>query len=185
LLGQAVVACQTPECIEQALDAAGAAFAIVPAIWVRESGDEELTLTLVPKSGRSLNATGAVGDDLSGRSADLVDELLAQGAAVPASTSASAPAHPHAWKAGPIVLIAGGAAAFVAVGVAAGIRNDTQQLNTGAAAAWSVVGATAIAGGIAWWVVGEKRRRQRAESTGALAPTIAFHPTGIDLRLRF
>jgi len=181
LLGQAVVACQTPECIEQALDAAGAAFAIVPAIWVRESGGEELTLTLVQKSGRSLNATGAVGDDLSGTSADLVDELLAQGAAVPAS----APAHPHAWKAGPIVLIAGGAAAFVAVGVAAGIRNDTQQLNTGAAAAWSVVGATAIAGGIVWWVVGEKRRRQRAESTGALAPTIAFHPTGIDLRLRF
>jgi hypothetical protein len=179
------VACQTPECIEQALDAAGAAFAIVPAIWVRESGGEELTLTLVQKSGRSLNATGAVGDDLSGTSADLVDELLAQGAAVPASASAPAPAHPHAWKAGPIVLIAGGAAAFVAVGVAAGIRNDTQQLNTGAAAAWSVVGATAIAGGIAWWVVGEKRRRQRAESTGALAPTIAFHPTGIDLRLRF
>jgi hypothetical protein len=181
LLGQAVVACQTPECIEQALDAAGAAFAIVPAIWVRESGGEELTLTLVQKSGRSLNATGAVGDDLSGRSADLVDELLAQGAAVPVP----APAHPHAWKAGPIVLIAGGAAAFVAVGVAAGIRNDTQQFKPGAVAAWSVVGATSIAGGIVWWVVGQKRRRQRAESTGALAPTIAFHPTGIDLRLRF
>ncbi|MBW2587516.1 MAG: hypothetical protein JRD92_11305 [Deltaproteobacteria bacterium] len=179
LLGQAVVACQTPECVEQALDAAGAAFAIVPAIWVRESGGEELTLTLVQKSGRSLNATGAVGDDLSGTSADLVDELLAQGAAV------SAPAHPHAWKAGPIILIAGGTAAFVAVGVAAGIRNDTQQLNTGAAAAWAMVGATAIAGGIAWWVVGQKRRRQGAGSAGAPVPTIAFHPTGIDLRLRF
>ena len=40
LLGQAVVACQTPECVEQALDAAGAAFAIVPAIWSRESGGD-------------------------------------------------------------------------------------------------------------------------------------------------
>jgi len=37
LLGQAIVACQTPECVEQALDAAGAAFAIVPAIWSREA----------------------------------------------------------------------------------------------------------------------------------------------------
>ena len=95
------------------------------------------------------------------------------------------PAHPHAWKAGPIILIAGGAAAFVAVGVAAGIRNDTQQLNAGAVAAWSAIGAAAIAGGIAWWVVGEKQRRRKAESTPAVAPAIAFRPTGIDLRLRF
>jgi hypothetical protein len=201
LLGQAVVACQTPECVELALDAAGAAFAIVPAIWSRENGGEELTLTLVQKSGRNLNANGVVGDDLSGTAADLVDELLkrqavavaaeasaaAASVGVPASTAAAASesAHPHAWKAGPIVLIAGGAAAIVSVGVAAGIRSDTQQLNTGAVAAWSAIGAAAIAGGIVWWVVGEKRRRQRAASTGALAPTIAFRPTGIDLRLRF
>ena len=39
------------------------------------------------------------------------------------------------------------------------------------------VGAAAIGGGIAWWVVGAKRRRP--------APTIALRPTGIDLRLRF
>ena len=45
--------------------------------------------------------------------------------------------------------------------------------------------AMAIAGGIAWWVVGEKRRRREAESTTALVPAIAFRPTGIDLRLRF
>ena len=95
------------------------------------------------------------------------------------------PAHPHAWKAGPVVLIAGGAAAVIAVGVAAGIKDDTQQLNSGAVAAWSAVGAAAIAGGIAWWVVGEKRRQRKTEPTSALAPTIAFHPTGIDLRLRF
>jgi hypothetical protein len=198
LLGQAVVACQTPECIEQALDAAGAAFAIVPAVWSRESGGEELTLTLVQKSGRSLNANGVLGKDLSGAAAGLVDELLARRAVAiaeaaaastvgpaPAVASPSEPAHPHAWKAGPIILIAGGAAAFVAVGVAAGIRNDTQQLNTGAVAAWSVVGAAAIAGGIAWWVVGEKRHRHGAESPAAPAPEIAFRPTGIDLRLRF
>ena len=195
LQGSAVVACQTPECAEQALEAADAAFAIVPAIWSRESGGEELTLTLVQRSGRSLNANGVVGDDLPGVAADLVDELLARRAATgpsrnveaapPSRSSASGPAHPHAWKAGPIILIAGGAAALVAVGVAAGIRNDTQQLNTGAVAAWSAIGAAAIAGGIAWWVVGEKRRRREAKSTTALVPAIAFRPTGIDLRLRF
>jgi len=195
LLGSAVVACQIPECVEQALEAADAAFAIVPAIWSRESGGEELTLTLVQKSGRSLNANGALGDDLPGVAADLVDELLARRAATgpsrnveaapPSRSAASGPAHPHAWKAGPIILIAGGAAAFVAVGVAAGIRNDTQQLNTGAVAAWSAIGAAAIAGGIAWWVIGEKRRRREAKSTTALVPAIAFRPTGIDLRLRF
>jgi hypothetical protein len=195
LLRQAVVACQTPECVEQALDAAGAAFAIVPAIWSRESGGEELTLTLLQKSGRNLNANGVVGEDLSGTAANLVDELLARRAAAVAPRKVDAlrrprgspiePAHPHAWKAGPIILIAGGTGALIAVGVAAGIRNDTQQLNTGAVAAWSAIGAAAIAGGIAWWVVGEKRRRPRAESTHPLAPAIAFSPTGIDLRLRF
>lgn len=195
LLGSAVVACQTPECVEQALEAADAAFAIVPAIWSRESGGEELTLTLVQKSGRSLNANGVVGDDLPGVAANLVDELLTRRAATgpprnveaapPSRGSASGPAHTHAWKAGPIILIAGGAAAFVAVGVAAGIRHDTQQLNTGAVAAWSTIGAAAIAGGIAWWVVGEKRRRRDAKSTTTLVPAIAFRPTGIDLRLRF
>jgi len=199
LLGKAVVACQTPECVEQTLDASGAAFAIVPAIWLRESGGEELTLTLVQRSGRSLNANGAVGDDLSGAAGDLVDKLLERQAAALAADAASAavavlapsaaapsePAHPHAWKAGPIILIAGGTAAIVSVGVAAGIRSDTQQLNTAAVATWSAIGAAAIAGGIAWWVIGEKRRRERAESTGARAPTIAFRPTGIDLRLSF
>jgi hypothetical protein len=199
LLGQAVVACQTPECVEQALEAAGAAFAIVPAIWSRESGGEELTLTLMQKSGRNLNANGLVGDNLSGTAADLVAKLLERQAAAlaadaaaasvvvpaPAAAAGSESAHPHAWKAGPIILITGGAAAVVAVGVAAGIRSDTQQLNTAAVATWSAIGAAAIAGGIAWWVIGEKRRRQKAEPTGTLAPTIAFRPTGIDLRLRF
>ena len=202
-LGQAAIACQTPECVEQTLDAAGAAFAIVPAIWSRKSGGEELTLTLVQKSGRSLNANGVVGDDLSATAADLVDELLTRQAAAVAVAaseaeapreaeapphprgSASGGGHPHAWKAGPIILIAGGAAAVVAVGAAAGIRNDTQQLNSGAVAAWSAIGAAAIAGGITWWVIGDKRRQQKAESASTVTPSIAFHPTGIDLRLRF
>lgn len=196
LLGRAVVACQSLECAEQALDAARAAFAVVPAIWSRASGGEELTLTLVQRSGRNLNANGLLDDDLPETASLLVDELLEQrrasvAAAVAAGTTPSeaaaavAPSHPHAWKAGPIILIVGGGAAIIAVGVAAGIKSDTQQLNAGAVAAWSAVGAVAMAGGIAWWVVGEKRRRREAKSAAALSPTIAFRPTGIDLRLRF
>jgi hypothetical protein len=180
LLGQAVVACQTPECVEQALDAAGAELAVVPAIWARDGG-EELTLTLVQRLTRNLNASASVGDDPSAAAAALVDELLAR-RAVPALASAPAPTsapeakHPHAWKAGPTLLITAGAAAFVAIGVGAATKSDTQQLDTTAVAAWSAVGAAAIAGGIAWWVVGSKRRR---------APAVSLRPTGIDLRLRF
>jgi hypothetical protein len=182
LLGQAVIACQTPECVEQVLDAARAAFGIVPAIWFQQSGGKELTLTLVQRSGRNLNASGAVGEDLAGAAGDLVEELLDRRRG---SVSAPAPAHPHAWKAGPIVLIVGGVGVFVGVGVAAGIKSDSQQLNTAAVAAWSAVGAAAVGGGVAWWVVGEKRRRRKAESTTTLAPAIGFRPSGIDLRLRF
>jgi hypothetical protein len=193
-LGQAVVACQTPECVEQALAAAGASFAVVPAIWSRASGGEELTLTLLQPSGRNLNATGAVGEDLPGMVGRLFDELLARRAAAAAAaravTDAAAEAvaetrRPRAWKAGPIVLITGGAAAFVAIGIAAGVKSDDQQLDAGAVAAWSAVGAAAIGGGVAWWVVGEKRRRRRAEPTGVHAPTLGFRGTRIDFRLRF
>ena len=189
-LGRAVVACRTPECVEDALDAAGVAFAIVPAIWTRESGGRELALTLVQTSSRNLNATGVLEVDLPSTATTLVDALLAQRAAVAREAagtrlSSSEPAHPHAWKAGPIILIAGGTAAFVAIGVAAGVKSDSQQLNTSAVAAWSAVGAAVIAGGIAWWVVGAKRRRSEPSPAAALAPTIALRPTGIDLRLRF
>ena len=199
LLGQAVVACRTPECVEQALAAAGAAFAIVPAIWSQQGGGEELTLTLVQRSGRNLNADGPVGGDLPGAVGNLLDELFARRATtglvaeplpnVDASgralSSGPESTHPHAWKAGPILLIAGGGAALVAVGVAAGVKSDSQQLNGGAVAAWSAIGAAAIAGGIAWWVVGQKRRRNRADPTGTVLPSLALRPTGIDLRLRF
>jgi hypothetical protein len=204
LLGQAVVACQTPECVEQALDAAGAAFAIVPAIWSRDNGSEELTLTLVQRSGRSLNASGAAEEDLAGNVNRLVEQLLAKQAAAGAASVAAPvaasprevdaarhrwalePKHPRAWKAGPIILIAGGATALIAVGVGAGVKSDSQQLNAAAVAAWSSIGAAAIAGGIAWWVVGEKKRpRHAGESAHARAPAINLRPTGIDVRLRF
>jgi len=201
LLGRALVACQTPECLEQALDAAGAVFAIVPAIWMRASGGREVTLTLVQRSGRSLNATGVVGDDLAGVTVGLVEGLLvrrdAAGTAAGTGTAAAtatatrnatrrpAMRRPHAWKAGPIILIAGGTAAIVAIGIAAGVKRDDQQLNTSAVAAWAAVGAAAIGGGIAWWVVGRNRRRKNGDSRGALAPELALQPTKIDLTLRF
>ena len=203
LVGRALVACQTPECIERALDAAGAAFAIVPAIWSRKTGGQEVTLTLVQRSGRSLNATGAVAGDLAGVTLGLVEGLLARrvavGSAAGAATEAGAGAvgatkptggradgrRPHAWKAGPIILIAGGTTAIVAIGVAAGVKRDDQQLNTSAVAAWAALGAAAIGGGVAWWAVGQKRRRRSARVAGALAVELAAHPTKIDLTLRF
>ena len=93
---------------------------------------------------------------------------------------------PHAWKAGPIILIVGGAAAIAAIGVGAGVKGDDQQLNASAVAAWASLGAAAIGGGVAWWLLGEKRRRKKpATSRGALAPELALHPTKIDLTLRF
>jgi hypothetical protein len=184
LLGQAIVACQSPECIEQSLDAAEAEFAIVPAAWSKEDGGAELTLTLVQRLGRNLNASGPVGDDLSAAAATLVDALLTQravstpvSAPEPASAPAPPPKHPHAWKAGPVILIAAGSAPFIAIGVAAATKSDDQQLDTSAVAIWSAVGAAAIGGGIAWWVVGAKRRKRAAEVT--------VRPAGIDLRLRF
>ena len=200
LLGSAVVACRTPECIEQNLDAAEAELAIVPALWARESGEEELTLTLLRRAGRNLNVSGSFGEDPAGAAGALVDVLLEKRAALaPPSAPAAdaglaaepdpgreaAPKHPHAWKAGPIVLIAGGTAAFVAIGVGAAVKQDDQQLDASAVAAWSAVGAAAIAGGTAWWVVGAKRRRPGAEGGARRAPVLAVHPTRIDLRLRF
>ena len=82
-------------------------------------------------------------------------------------------------------MIVGGAAAIAAIGVGAGVKGDDQQLNASAVAAWAAVGAAAIGGGIAWWVVGEKRRRKNGDSRGALAPELGLHPSKIDLRLRF
>ena len=190
LWGQAVVDCQTPECVEHALDAADAAFAVVPAVWSRQRGGAELTLTLVQRSGRNLNVSTALGTDASQAATALVDMLLMRQAASSvgpdrSDAAASEAAHPHAWKAGPIVLIAAGSAAFVAIGVAAGVQDDGQQLDGAAVGAWSAVGAAAVAGGIAWWVVGKKRRRPENSQHDARGATVGFQPARIDLRLRF
>lgn len=66
LLGQALVACQTPECSAQVLDAAGAGFAIVPAIWSRAKGGEELTLTLGKPGPSSSSSAGPPRSSRSG-----------------------------------------------------------------------------------------------------------------------
>jgi hypothetical protein len=197
-LGQALVACQTPECTAQVLDAAGAAFAIVPAVWSRMGGGEELTLSLVQRTERNLNASGTVGDDLDQTSGELLDALLLSRAtsasaaagtvtATPnwASGTEPEPRHPHAWKAGPIVLILGGAASLIAVGVAAAVKTEGQQLDGAAAGAWSAIGAAAIGGGIAWWVVGARRRKPVDPQNASREPAVALHGSGIDLRLRF
>lgn len=206
--GDELVECGALECIEQALRSAGAEFAVVPAMWVRAGERRELTLTLVGKSDRNLNTGTVINGDLQRTAADLLDELLVrrvevrgggedalatdevavEGAVTLPSTDAPRPEpkHPHAWKAGPVVLLAGGVGIFVGIGVAAGTKNEGQQLNKGAAAAWSVVGAAALAGGTAWWVVGDKRRRLQSKPTeAATATTIRVSPGGIDFRLRF
>jgi large exoprotein involved in heme utilization and adhesion len=197
-LGHALVACQTPECTAQVLDAAGAAFAIVPAVWSRMGGGEELTLSLVQRTERNLNDSGTLGDDLDRTSGELLDALLLSRAtsasaaagtvtATPnwASGTEPEPRHPHAWKAGPIVLILGGAASLIAVGVAAAMKTEGQQLNGAAAGAWSAIGAAAIGGGIAWWVVGARRRKPVDPQNASREPAVALHGSGIDLRLRF
>ncbi|MDH3485373.1 MAG: hypothetical protein OEM16_14200, partial [Myxococcales bacterium] len=194
-LGEALVACGTLDCIEQALEGVRAAFGIVPAMWLRAGHRHELTLTLVGKSGRNLNAGTVIDGDLSQTTAALVDELLARRSELESGAPSAIPepadepkqtsARPHAWKAGPILLWVGGAGAFVGIGVAAGVKDDTQQLNKGAVAAWSVIGAAALAGGTAWWVVGEKRRRRNDRSEATPHTAIRVSPRGFDLRLRF
>ncbi|MDH3625461.1 MAG: hypothetical protein OES69_13045 [Myxococcales bacterium] len=194
--GEALVACGTLACVEQTLEGGGAAFGIVPAMWVRAGDRREVTLTLVGKSGRNLNAGTVIDGDLSQTTAALVDELLARRSELESNTPSAVPraadepkqtsARPHAWRAGPILLWAGGAVAFVGIGAAAGMKDETQELNKGAVVAWSVVGAAALAGGTAWWVLGDKRRRRQAERTAATSNTaIRVSPRGFDLRLRF
>lgn len=201
---RAMIECQTPECIEAALAAAGASFAIVPAIWLREQGAPELTLTLLQPVGRNVNASTPVEGQVADAAAMLVDLLMSRRAAVPQHSDALAggprfdgltrnagpsgvdrvAAHPHAWKAGPIVMIAAGLGAFGAIGIAAGVRSDDQKLNPAAVGAWSAIGAVALASGAAWWVVGKRRRLDRATSQRD-DPAISLQPTRIDFRLRF
>lgn len=185
-IGRALIACQTPECIERALDAAHAEFAIVPALWERRGGEAEVTLTLLQREGRNINADAVLRSSTDVVAQALVGELLSTRAAVgtDAAIPQAEPERPNAWLAGPVVLLAGGTAAFIAIGVGAATKSESQQLNTTAVAAWSAVGAAVLGGGIAWWVIGA-RRRQADSATEARGPILALHPTGIDLRLRF
>lgn len=183
-IGRALIACQTPECIERALDAAEAEFAIVPALWERRGGEAEVTLTLLQREGRNINADAVLKSSPDVVAEALVAELLSVRAGTEVGAPQADPKRPNAWLAGPVVLLAGGTAAFIAIGVGAATKSDSQQLNTAAVAAWSAVGAAALAGGITWWVVGAKRR-QAQHTAATRTPTVALYPTGIDLRLRF
>jgi len=186
LFGRAIIACQTPECTEQALNAAGAELAIVPALWERNGGESELTLTLVQREGHNVNVEGVVADDLELLAQALVVELLAAKGTAPATTDAGSPKRmrPNAWMSGPVLLVTGGSAAFITIGAGAATKSDTQQLDTASVAAWSTVGAAALAGGIAWWVVAAKRRRHPPESLRG-TPVFTLGATRVDLRLRF
>ena len=178
VLGHALVACESRACVVQALGAAGARSSVVPALWARKGGGTELTLTLVRTEGRNLNVSGPVEGAAGPAAARLLDTLLGVGGATAPEVDPAGSAQrrqPNAWKAGPLLLLAGGTAAFVAIGVGAATKGE-QQLDTTAVAVWSAVGAAAIAGGVAWRVVGAKRRR---------AAEVGLGPAKIDLRLRF
>jgi hypothetical protein len=209
--GEALVACASVECVTDTLDLAGAPYGWVPAMWVRTGTRRELTLTLVQKSGRSLNAGTVINGDLSSITASLVDELLhrvddgehpsvetdappglvAKAISVPSShdpasnvvSDEPATGRAHAWMAGPIVLWAGGGAIFIAIGAAAAMRDDDQRLNEGAVVGWSILGVAALATGTAWWVVGSRRRSSKGRAGRQAA--IGVSPSGFDLRVRF
>ncbi|MGD8608439.1 MAG: hypothetical protein PVH21_14175, partial [Myxococcales bacterium] len=158
--GQRLVDCSTPECVEQALHGAGAGFAIVPAVWSRSERPDELTLTLFSRAGRSVNVSGPMEGDLAEAGAALIEALLDRRVALTSSSeapnalgsplsmtsnalddsSSSEPRRPHAWKAGPAILLSAGIGAFVAVGASAAVKRQDQQLNGAAVGAWSAIG---------------------------------------------
>jgi len=208
--GDALVRCSTPECNERVLRAAESAFALVPAVWTKTDGRHELTLTLVQKSGRNLNEGTVLGRGLSSTVTILLARLLAQhaeraalpevpwvltsGSASTVGRGARAGAHardarnderaPRGWVAGPVLFLAAGAATFVTLGVVVGMRDEQQAVDRGAVAAWSSVGAAALAGGTAWWIVGRRKRQAREASRDAL-PSLRVSPSGFDLRCWF
>ena len=209
MLGTALVACETPECMDQVLSAAGAEFGVVPAVWTRtRDGEKELTITLIERSGRTINLEGTV--DANNTTAmvasQLIEEALAQRGVEPlmgdpvaeAAAKNSEPKERQYWIAGPILLIAAGAGMGVAVGIAAAQDGCSERrgdqcvertdLNNTVAIALSAVGAAAVAGGVAWWIVGAKRRRRaRKEIEGAAARTtrVGVSPTGVHFRMQY
>lgn len=204
--GRSLVTCSSPECSRAVLEHAGARFAIVPAVWARAEGRRELTLTLVGKSGRNVNAGTVLDRDLATTTATLVRLLLERNAqeratdatgaewiarerhdaeegrpgTVPEDRASPRPRFPHAWVAGPIALWAGAAATFVSVGAVAAMRDEAESLNRGAIAGWSVLGGAALAGGTTWWTIGHQRRNPRVREFA-----IRVSPSGFDMRGRF
>ena len=209
MLGTALVACETPECMDQVLSAAGAEFGVVPAVWTRtRDGEKELTVTLIERSGRTINLEGTI--DAKNTTATvasrLIEEALTQRGIEPiignpvaeAAAKNSESKQRQYWIAGPILLIAAGAGMGIAVGIAAAQDGCSErrgercvertELNNTVAIVLSAVGAAAVAGGVAWWVIGAKRRkRSRQETEGAAASTtrVGVSPTGVHFRMQY
>jgi hypothetical protein len=74
------------------------------------------------------------------------------------------------WKAGPALLLAGGVATLLAIGVKAAQRGcsssvdevciERTEFNKAGLAIASVLAAGALIGGTSWWVLGRRRRRE-------------------------
>jgi hypothetical protein len=179
-VGPSLVRCETPECMESLLVQAGAELGIVPALWHQpQTGGYELTLTFIERSGRTANVEAMaspsapeatvhklVEDGLERRTAptSVVDPVAR------AAGLADEPNPVDYWKAGPALLIAGGVATLVAIGVKAAQRGcsssvdevciERTEFNKAALATASVLAAGALIGGTSWWVLGRKRRRE-------------------------
>ncbi len=184
--GPSLVRCETPECMESLLVQTGAELGIVPALWRRpQAAGYELTLTFIERSGRTANVEAMVNPSAPEATVhELVEDGLVHRVArasvvdpvARAAGLADEPNRPDYWKAGPALLIAGGVATFIAIGVKAAQRGcsstvdevciERTEFNKASLATASVLAAGALLGGTSWWVVGRKRRR---EADGKLA----------------
>ena len=171
--------CATPGCNEQVLRAAGdCSFGIAATVWKGNVGQApQLALTLIDATSRDVNAIGLISGDLISTVERLVDELLVAWRAEPNAIELETPeptAQPgkkNAWLAGPISMIGVGVGAVGAIGIASAIKGNNEKLNTAGAAAWGALGAAAIGGGIAWWVIGKKNRNEPKALTIQVSPT--------------
>lgn len=179
-LGASLVQCETPECMESLLVQAGAELGIVPALWRQpQTGGYELTLTFIERSGRTANLEAMANpSDPEATVQELVEDGLERRMAPaslvdPVARAAGLADEPNTgnyWKAGPTLLIAGGIATLVAIGVKAAQRGcsstvdevcvERTEFNKAGLATASVLAAGALVGGTSWWVLGRKRRRE-------------------------
>lgn len=186
-LGETLVACEDPTCTEKALASARADIGFVLAAWKRrDTGETELTLTLLDRNARSINARAIVGNrELTAVAAELVDTLLKRRdegpTLTPLPSAAPSAKRDNGWLAGPVVLLAAGAGLVTAAGVGvarkgcarrdAGGCAQRRVVNTGTVAAVGALGAAALAGGITWWVVGKNKRRERKQVAVGISPS--------------